>query len=83
MIFDEDNEGPALRKKLDEFYDHQDFDVPDDQKLKQGTDNKQTALNNIGRKRRQMDEIASDNEEELEEMDNEVEDEDEVISAKP
>lgn len=75
MIFDEEIEGPALRKKFDEFYDNQDLNMPDDSKVNSNTD-KQPQSHENTKKRRPIDDIASDNEEELEEMDNEADEDD-------
>lgn len=71
LIFDEEIEGPALKKMFDEFYHDCELDAPDDEK-KVGPDGKPTASS---KPRRPLDEIASDNEDELDEMDKEEEEE--------
>lgn len=70
LIFDEDIEGPALKRMNDEFYGNEEYAADDDTKV--GPDGKPVAR---AKPRRQMDEIASDNEDELDEMDKEEEDE--------
>ena len=69
LIFDEDVEGPALKRMNDEFYGNDEYSAADDEK-KVGPDGKPVPA---AKPRRPMDEIASDNEDELDEMDKEEE----------
>ena len=68
LIFDEEIDSPPLKKLFDEYHEKHSSPEPKDPK----DDDKKAADGKAGtNKRRQLDEIQSDNEEELEEMDEE------------